>query len=160
MGNNRFLWVIARLCAEEALQISNHYRPEDIVTKLSKTFKLKPAGYGVMTFYKKSIFPKSHYLEMKVVDGAIFCRLRVSFFDRLLVALFLLVEIIFFVLGFGVSVLSLLSVGPEYLSIAKGIVFMATAVGLNIITYSIYRMSRWLSGLSNARELLRSFDIC
>lgn len=113
-----------------------------------------------MTFYKKSIFPKSHYLEMKVVDGAIFCRLRVSFFDRLLVALFLLVEIIFFVLGFGVSVLSLLSVGPEYLSIAKGIVFMATAVGLNIITYSIYRMSRWLSGLSNARELLRSFDIC
>ncbi|WP_095101677.1 hypothetical protein [Pseudomonas sp. Irchel 3A5] len=160
MGNNRFLWVIARLCAEETLQISHHLRPDDIVSRLSHTFKLKPARYGVMRFYKNSIFPKSHYLEMKVVDGAIFCRLRVSFLDRLLVALFLLVEILFFILGCGISVSSFMSVGPEYLSFEKGIIFMAAAVGLNIITYSIYRMSRWLSGLSNARELLRSFDLC
>lgn len=157
MKPNRFFSLISKICAETSVSIPQGVSPQDVMQKLSKRFKSEPAGYGVMTFRKKSLFFSGvHFLEMRVADSAIVCRLRVGKFDKAVVTFFLLLTNSFPILG----VVMLAMVGTvDRNGILVTIAMFFMAVFLNLFIWWLYRFLRWISGMANPERMLEQCGI-
>lgn len=157
MKPNRFFSLISKICAETSVSIPQGVSPQDVMQKLSKRFESTPAGFGVMTFRRKSLFfPSTHYLEMRLADNAIVCELRVRAFDKAVVTFFLLSASSFPIVG--VVMLTVFgTVDRNGIQVIISLFFMAAF--LNFSVYWLYRFQRWISGMSNPERMLEKCGI-
>lgn len=154
MKQKRLLNFLSKVCAETPVQIPKGVSPDEVMQKLSKHFKAEQAGFGIIRFHKKTIFPACHFLEMQVVDNVIECQLRIGFIDRIIASILLLVVNLMIVAAPIVSIVFNLLAKPENILIIT--LFFSTAMTMNVAIFGLYRFYRWFAGMSHPEQVLEN----
>lgn len=159
MAKNKLLNWISKLCAEDVQAVTLSVTPESLVQKLSSDFTSESADLGVVHFFKKTIFPGHHYLEIRATEKAVEFRLRVRGIDRFFVALTMFAAAAAISVGVFLVVTSIVSSVAEKHYFGGGVLMATVGVGLIFFVYWLYRFFRWGAGLADPLRLLDKYGV-
>jgi hypothetical protein len=154
MATGKFINFISYVCAEEDIDVSGMVCLQEVVSRLSASFRVEE----VMGGYRfKSLFfslCKSHYFELCTSEGGISLRLRVSVIDRFFVVALLLFGVVSSIIGVGLILYSIFSVGDGGQGVYTGLAMLLVGGVFYIFLCGLYSLMRWLSRMRDPRGIL------